>query len=111
MMDRNLGAMAGYTNVPSDPLGMSKANGFHYQWGRKDPFPSSYSASIRSEVSGVSEPLPVPDMLNQYGPDGLSYIVKQGVTQNVSLQELIGIQPFLLLGITSSSFDGIFLIC
>ena len=87
MMDRNLGAMAGYTNVPSDPLGMSKANGFHYQWGRKDPFPSSYSASIRSEVSGVSEPSPVPDMLNQYGPDGLSYIVKQGVTQNVSLQE------------------------
>ena len=87
MMDRNLGAFAGYTDVPSNQLGMSKANGFHYQWGRKDPFPSSYSASIKSEVSGVSNLSPVPDMLNQYGPDGLSYIVKQGITQNVTLQE------------------------
>ena len=81
MMDRNLGAFAGYTNVPSDPLGMSKANGFHYQWGRKDPFPSSYSAKIRAELYGVDNDSPVSDMLNQYGPDGISYIVKRGTTQ------------------------------
>lgn len=45
MMDRSLGAMAGYLDeVPETYVDKSKANGFHYQWGRKDPFPSSYTA-------------------------------------------------------------------
>ena len=88
MMDRNLGAMAGYTGKPEDALAMSKANGFHYQWGRKDPFPSSYSANKIKDVKNVNGSLPVPDMLNQYGPDGLTYVVKQGVDQaNITVQQ------------------------
>ena len=43
MMDRNLGAMAGYTGVPPSDVEKFKTHGFHYQWGRKDPYPSSYS--------------------------------------------------------------------
>jgi len=38
MMDRNLGALSEATK---DPL----ANGFFYQWGRKDPFPGAAQAS------------------------------------------------------------------
>ena len=36
MMDRNLGAMAGYTGVPPSDVEKFKTHGFHYQWGRKD---------------------------------------------------------------------------
>ena len=39
MMDRNLGALEGYTSVPADEIAKSRTNGLHYQWGRKDPFP------------------------------------------------------------------------
>lgn len=38
MMDRNLGALAGYVAVPTgndSELEKSKANGLHYQWGGK----------------------------------------------------------------------------
>lgn len=38
IMDRNLGALS---PNPSNPL----SGGMMYQWGRKDPFPGSYSAS------------------------------------------------------------------
>lgn len=82
MMDRNLGAMAGFTDVPSNALEMSKANGFHYQWGRKDPFPSSYSRDIISTLTGVNGNMPVVGMLNQYGPDGIKYVIKEGVNSN-----------------------------
>lgn len=74
MMDRNLGAMAGYTTIPPNPLEMSKTNGFHYQWGRKDLFPSSYSAENITTISQVDSDTPVKGMMNRYGPDGLSYI-------------------------------------
>lgn len=42
MMDRCLGAYEGYTSVPGKIVDMSRANGFHYQKARKDPFPGSY---------------------------------------------------------------------
>ena len=38
MMDRNLGALSA---TPKNPL----ANGFFYQWGRKDPFPGAAQSS------------------------------------------------------------------
>lgn len=38
MMDRNLGALSA---TPKNPL----ANGFFYQWGRKDPFPGAVQSS------------------------------------------------------------------
>ncbi|WP_293672688.1 DUF4906 domain-containing protein [uncultured Parabacteroides sp.] len=77
MMDRNLGAIAGFTlaDPPKNPLDMSKANGFHYQWGRKDPFPSSYSATPVSVIKGLtSKTNPPKGMLNRYGPDGITYV-------------------------------------
>ena len=50
MMDRNLGAAAGYITLPPDELEKSKTNGFYYQWGRKDPFRGSYSNINISQV-------------------------------------------------------------
>ena len=72
MMDRNLGANAGYTEVPDTEEERSSANGFHYQWGRKDPFPSSYS-DVAKNVIIVSGTEPTLGMLNLYKPDGFSF--------------------------------------
>ena len=77
MMDRNLGAMTGYVNtVPESAIEKSKTNGFHYQWGRKDPFPSSYTndASITSISVSETATKPVKGLLNLYKADGVSYI-------------------------------------
>ena len=75
MMDRNLGAMAGYIDIPKDEVDRSKANGFHYQWGRKDPFPSSYTNEQTSSVT-INSDKPTPMMLNLYKPDGISFFVR-----------------------------------
>ena len=86
MMDRNLGAMAGYTTVPPDPLEISKTNGYHYQWGRKDPFRSSYTAE--KNVSNITVPAPntapVKNLLSLYQPDGISYYPVKIKAQKVS---------------------------
>lgn len=74
MMDRNLGAMAGYVNeTPATPVDRSKTNGFHYQWGRKDPFPSSYSNEDIKDITDISGNKPVKGMLNRYAADGITY--------------------------------------
>ena len=89
MMDRNLGAIAGFTlaDPPKNPLDMSKANGFHYQWGRKDPFPSSYSATPVSVVKGLtSKTNPPKGMLNRYGPDGITYVPLVSVTSKSTVR-------------------------
>ena len=87
MMDRNLGAVAGYDTVPSTPIEKSKTNGFHYQWGRKDPFRSSYTVE---KVSSVTIPKPntgpVRNMLSLYGGDGLSYYPVKVTAQKVTYQ-------------------------
>ena len=86
MMDRNLGAMAGYTTVPPNPLEISKTNGYHYQWGRKDPFRSSYTAE--KNVSNITVPAPntapVKNLLSLYQPDGISYYPVKIKAQKVS---------------------------
>ena len=75
MMDRTLGAVAGYIDeIPATPLDKSKTNGLQYQWGRKDPFTSSYSADPITSISDTRGNKPVKGMLNRYGPDGISYI-------------------------------------
>ena len=86
MMDRNLGAMAGYTNVPSSQIERSKTNGFHYQRGRKDPFPSTYSANPPTSITINSDKL-TPDMLNLYQPDGVSSFVRTTSTVQVTIRE------------------------
>lgn len=73
MMDRNLGAIAGYTTVPATELERSKANGFLYQWGRKDPFRSSYSSK---KISGINVPAidkPIDGLLSLYKEDGVTF--------------------------------------
>lgn len=89
MMDRNLGAMAGFTlsDPPKNVLDMSKANGFHYQWGRKDPFAGSYSAVNIEVISGLMSASVAPKgMLNRYGPDGISYLPLTTVTTRQTLR-------------------------
>ena len=88
MMDRNLGAMAGYTETPPSALEKSKTHGFHYQWGRKDLFPSSYTSdpSITEIPADLSKP--TRGLLNLYQPDGISYYKRDISTSNpVSFQE------------------------
>ncbi len=89
MMDRNLGAMAGYVNeIPASPLDKSKTNGFHYQWGRKDPFPSSFSNENITEITDFSGDVPVKGMLNRYKADGITYFPNiNGSTKTTSLKK------------------------
>lgn len=78
MMDRNLGAYEGaFDAIPKDILTMSRNNGFHFQKGRKDPFPSSYTTQ---KLPGVyqftlSADAPPKHIMNRYKPDGFHAIV------------------------------------
>lgn len=49
-MNRNLGAMSSNKNDET------KCYGLHYQWGRKDPFPSQGSGDIISQIQSVDLP-------------------------------------------------------
>lgn len=75
MMDRNLGAMAGYAGVPPSDVEKFKTHGFHYQWGRKDPYPSSYSNKPITKVN-LPSPIakPIVGILSLYKPDGITFL-------------------------------------
>ena len=88
LMDRNLGALAGFTELPSDPVEMSKANGLQYQRGRKDPFLSSYTQHIISAVEyDPGSSTPPEGLQNMYGPDGLTYVRRLGESTLKSYRE------------------------
>ena len=87
MMDRNLGAKAGYTDVPPSEIEKSKTNGFHYQWGRKDPLPSSYSEVSIGSLTIYTD-RPTTGMMNLYQPDGISFFQRGSSNSNVGLQEV-----------------------
>ncbi len=75
MMDRNLGAMTGYVEFPPGQTERFRTHGFHYQWGRKDPFPSSYSnKAITSITLSTTVTEPVDGLLNLYKADGITYL-------------------------------------
>lgn len=80
-MDRNLGALSGFTDYPTETIDKSKAAGFHYLYGNKKPLPSSYSyKTISGKVSfNLDDGLPPENILNMYQPDGVSYYARQGV--------------------------------
>ena len=116
MMDRNLGAMAGYVDeAPTSFVEMSKTNGFHYQWGRKDPFPSNYTTKKISKISDKNSSTPPEGMLNRYGADGIKYVVNGGQSGTISLQASCQ-QPLVFYAsggqgpawtnVSSSSFAG-----
>lgn len=75
MMDRDLGAMAGYAGVPPSDVEKFKTHGFQYQWGRKDPYPSSYSNKPIREVNlppNITEP--IVGIMSLYGSDGVKFL-------------------------------------
>ena len=81
MMDRNLGALEGYTSVPADEVAKSRANGLHYQWGRKDPFLSSYTTKSINSVAIVSgSATPTDGLQNAYGPDGYTFFSRSSTS-------------------------------
>jgi len=78
MMDRNLGAYeAAFGENPKDILEMSRTNGFHYQKGRKDPFPSSYTTQKLPNIYNftLSADAPPKNIMNRYDASGLHAIV------------------------------------
>ena len=87
MMDRNLGALDGYIDWPKNDLEKSKAIGFHYNFGRKDPFPSTYSANINGADLTIKLNEPTPGMLNYYEPDGFSYYVRKNLESTITIRE------------------------
>ncbi|WP_349834287.1 DUF4906 domain-containing protein, partial [Bacteroides intestinalis] len=90
MMDRNLGAYeAAFDAIPKDMLTMSRNNGFHFQKGRKDPFPSSYTTQKLPIVYKftLSADAPPKHIMNRYKPDGFHAVVPQSIGSGaVSLQ-------------------------
>lgn len=89
MMDRNLGAMMGYVGTPPTTYqDMSKANGLHYQWGRKDPFPSSYTTKSILRIDNKNATTPPEGMQNRYGPDGITYVVNESSMSLLSLEAI-----------------------
>lgn len=91
MMDRNLGALAGYVEVPTgddSELEKSKANGLHYQWGRKDPFPGSYTTkTINSVTIPDKATVPTEGLLNLYGPDGYTFIPRSITGSKATIEQ------------------------
>ena len=89
MMDRNLGAAAGYITLPPDELEKSKTNGFYYQWGRKDPFRGSYSNVNISQVlnTEIKANAPTKGLLSLFGADGLTFYPMSVIQQRVSFRE------------------------
>lgn len=85
MMDRYLGAQEGFTDVPSTELEKSKANGMHYQWGRKDPFAGSYT---NDRVSSIAIKLnePTIGLANFYNPDGFTFFPRKTEGHRVSVE-------------------------
>ncbi|WP_418697242.1 DUF4906 domain-containing protein [Bacteroides sp.] len=86
MMDRNLGALAGYVELPAEEnaFARSRANGTMYQRGRKDPFLGSFSTkTIASVAVGANNTAPIDGLQNMYGPDGYSFIPRTGDNSKV----------------------------
>lgn len=75
MMDRSLGAMTGYITFPPDQTERFRTHGFHYQWGRKDPFPSCYSNKAIEYIKlSTTATEPIDGLLNLYKADGITYL-------------------------------------
>ncbi|MCD8184071.1 MAG: DUF4906 domain-containing protein [Bacteroides sp.] len=74
MMDRYLGALEDYTDAPTEEIDKSRANGLHYEWGRKDPFPGSFTTEVLSTITiSTSITTPIKGLYDLYGPDGYTF--------------------------------------
>lgn len=78
MMDRNLGAFIGLDRAPNDRMEITKANGFHYQRGRKDPYSGTFTTSEDADFEAViGSGIPPKNFLNRYEGNGLSWITPE----------------------------------
>lgn len=106
MMDRNLGAYEGAVSVPGSILEMSRTNGFHYQKGRKDPFPSSYTTETLPPVYqfALSVTSPPKHIMNRYEANGIRAVVPQSIgTTATSLRNAYK-NPVSMAGNTGSQW-------
>ena len=87
MMDRNLGAYEGAVSIPGTTLERSRTSGFHYQKGRKDPFPSSYTTEknmpevYKFTLSATSPPKHI---MNRYEANGIRAIVPRSISSGAT---------------------------
>ena len=87
MMDRNLGAYEGAVSIPGTTLERSRTSGFHYQKGRKDPFPSSYTTEKNiPEVYtfALSATSPPKHIMNRYEANGIRAIVPRSISSGAT---------------------------
>lgn len=97
MMDRNLGAIGGHTEIPAKAIDKTKASGLLYQRGRKDPFLASFTTKSISElIYSNSSPTPIDGLQNMYGPDGYSYIPREFVDTGVGNYEAAYKTPYTI---------------
>ena len=86
MMDRNLGARAGYVDIPATEIECSIANGLHYQWRREEPFPGSYINKTISSITVSNSSVPTEGLLNFYGADGFTFIPRSIIGSKASVE-------------------------
>ena len=108
MMDRNLGAYEGAVSIPGTTLERSRTSGFHYQKGRKDPFPSSYTTEknmpevYKFTLSATSPPKHI---MNRYEANGIRAIVPRSISSGATTLQNAYRNPVSISGYTSYSPD------
>ena len=108
MMDRNLGAYEGAVSIPGTTLERSRTSGFHYQKGRKDPFPSSYTTEKNMPevyTFALSATSPPKHIMNRYEANGIRAIVPRSISSGATILQNAYRNPVSISGYTSYSPD------
>ena len=108
MMDRNLGAYEGAVSIPGTTLERSRTSGFHYQKGRKDPFPSSYTTEKNMPevyTFALSATSPPKHIMNRYEANGIRAIVPRSISSGATTLQNAYRNPVSISGYTSYSPD------
>ncbi|WP_394810141.1 DUF4906 domain-containing protein [Bacteroides fragilis] len=108
MMDRNLGAYEGAVSIPGTTLERSRTSGFHYQKGRKDPFPSSYTTEKNMPevyTFALSATSPPKHIMNRYEANGIRAIVPRSISSGATTLQNAYQHPVSISGYTSYSPD------
>ena len=109
MMDRNLGAYEGAVSIPGTTLERSRTSGFHYQKGRKDPFPSSYTAEKNMPqpyIFTLSATSPPKHIMNRYEANGIRAIVPQSIGTSATTLQNAYRHPISIAGNTHYGNPG-----
>ena len=109
MMDRNLGAYEGAVSIPGTTLERSRTSGFHYQKGRKDPFPSSYTAEKHMPqpyIFTLSATSPPKHIMNRYEANGIRAIVPQSIGTSATTLQNAYRHPISIAGNTHYGNPG-----